>query len=296
MSAHCVVIDPFFSRSARHADVVLPGSTFAEEAGTITTIEGRVVRIDQAVEPVAGRADLDIIRELGGRLGAGEHVGFSTASEVFAEMREVSAGGPVDYAGITYDRLREEDGIFWPCPSTDHPGTPQLYTERFHHPDGRARFHPITGGGLLPVSATTTSAGFPLVLTTGRGLAQFLSGNQTMRIQGQNDRSPEPIVEVHPDTASANCLVEGQAVHITSRLGTEEFLWQANPYLRPDTLFLPYHWPACNRLIAADLDPISKIPGFKYTPVRVRPVSPVTESCPTSTQTGATPASVAAEP
>ncbi|MEL6981300.1 MAG: molybdopterin oxidoreductase family protein [Actinomycetota bacterium] len=264
---HVVMVDPFFSPSMIHADVVLPGSTFAEEEGTITTIEGRVVRCDQAVEPVAGRNDLDLLTDLADRLGAGDHFRFRTGREVFAEMRMVSAGGPVDYAGMTWDRLRDEDGLFWPCPDEDHPGTPQLYLDRFAHPDGRARFHVVD----VPTPPEPVSAERPLVLTTGRVLAHFLSGNQTMRIPEQNAAASEPVLEVHPDTAADHHLVEGEPVTITSALANSTIAWSPNLDLRPDTLFLPYHWPECNRLVAAHLDPVSRIPGFKYTPVSIEP-------------------------
>jgi len=264
---HVVMIEPFFSRSAKFADLVLPGTTFAEEDGTITTLEGRVVRIDQAVAPVPRRSDLDIIRNLARRLGSAQHFDFHRASDVFDEMRAVSAGGPVDYAGITYDRIRREGGVCWPCPDEKHPGTPQLYTERFHHADGRARFHSVA-----PVAPpTVTDEDFPLVLTTGRVLAQFLSGNQTMRIEAQQVLEPEPFVEVHPSTAAVAGLIAGEPAVLVSRQASVEVAWRVNPDLREDTLFMPYHWPECNRLVAADLDPISKIPGFKYTPVSLAP-------------------------
>ncbi len=265
---HVVIIDPFFSRSARHADVVLPGSTFAEESGTITTLEGRVVRIDQAVDPIAGLDDIKIIRALAERLGAPSHFEFDGAEQVFEEMRVVSAGGFVDYSGITYDRLRRDDGVFWPCPAPHHRGTPQLYTERFAHADGRARFTPVEATPPVePVDANR-----PLVLTTGRELAQFLSGNQTMRIEAQQRLAPVPILEVHPDTAAEHELEPDGFVRITSSVGSSVIGWRPNVDLRPDTLFLPYHWPECNRLVAAHLDPISKIPAFKYTAVSIEPV------------------------
>ena len=286
---HCVVIDPFFSESARHADIVLPGSTFAEEDGTITTIEGRVVRMDQAVPPIAHRGDIDVIRNLARRLGAAEHFRFFTGREVFEEMRRVSAGGPVDYAGMTYERIRDEDGLFWPCPTVDHPGTPQLYTDRFAHADGLAKFHVIEPAG----PPTPTDDLHPLVLTTGRVLAQFLSGNQTMRIPEQNAKAPHAVLEVHPETASSSGLIEGQMAQLTSRQGTSAVQWIANADLRPDTVFLPYHWVECNRLVAADLDPISKIPGFKYTPVSLEPVR---EAMTTSTLPPTSRASVSSEP
>jgi len=265
---HVVMIDPFFSRSARHADIVLPGSTFAEEEGTVTTIEGRIIRVDQAVSPVAKRADIDLIRNLARRLGAARHFNFFTGAEVFEEMRVVSAGGPNDYAGITWDRIRDEGGVFWPCPDEKHPGTPQLYTERFHHPDGLARFHAVVP---RPPGPSVNSA-YPLVLTTGRVPAQFLSGNQTMRIAGQNRVAPGAFVEIHPDTARAYGLSVGDAVEVSSRQGTVEVPWVGNDRLRNDTIFMPYHWVECNTLVAPELDPLSKIPGFKYTPVMVQAV------------------------
>ncbi|MEM7093403.1 MAG: molybdopterin oxidoreductase family protein [Actinomycetota bacterium] len=268
---HLVVVDPFFSESARHAHVVLPGTTFAEEAGTITTLEGRVVRVDQAVEPAAGRSDLEVLRGLAARLGAADHFRFEHPREVYEEMRVVSAGGPVDYAGITWGRLRDEDGVFWPCPDEDHPGTPQLYTEVFAHADGRARFHAV----LPPVPPLVADAAYPVVLTTGRVLDQFLSGNQTRRMPTLADRTPSSVLEVHPDTALAFDLRLGESVQITSRLATVEVAWAPNPSLRPDTVFLPYHWPVCNRLVDEHLDPISRIPGFKYTPVTLAPAATV---------------------
>ncbi|MEM9037362.1 MAG: molybdopterin oxidoreductase family protein [Actinomycetota bacterium] len=261
---HVVVIDPFLSDfAARHADVVLPGSTWAEEEGTITTIEGRVLRCDQATEPVAGRADLEVIRGLADRLGVGTHFAFDRGREVWEEMRRVSAGGPNDYAGITWDRAR--DGVFWPCPTEDHPGTPQLYVERFATPDGRARFHPVEASA----PPLLVDEDYPFVLTTGRHLAQYLSGNQTKRIADQNDKAPAPYVELHPDAAASLGLDELDHVVLVSRLARSVVPWRANPKLRADTVFMPYHWRQCNVHVDDDLDPISKMPGFKYTPIAV---------------------------
>jgi assimilatory nitrate reductase catalytic subunit len=261
---HAVFIDPFLSETAlRHAHVVLPGSTWAEEEGTVTTIEGRVVRCDQAVPPVADRADLDVIRNLARRLGASKHFSFARGRDVFEEMRMVSAGGPNDYAGITWDRARQ--GVFWPCPTEDHAGTPQLYIDRFAHADGKARCVPFA----YAEPPVLTDDEYPLVLTTGRHLAQFLSGNQTKRIPSQNDKAPAPYVELHPETAAALGVTSEDSVRLRTRQGVSTTPWIANEELRRDTVFMPYHWEECNRLVASDLDPTSKIPGFKYTPVHV---------------------------
>ncbi len=267
---HHVLIDPFLSASARQASVVLPGTTFAEESGTITTIEGRVVRIDQAIEPINGFSDLDILGALAERLGAESGFTYPNPQAIFEEMRKVTSGGPIDYAGMTYDRIRDEGGLQWPCPSEDHPGTPQLYTERFAHADGRARFHAIVPRD-VPI---VISEQFPLILTTGRLLAQFLSANQTGRIDRQNKAAPGPFVEIHPDTARAYSLEKGQLVRLSSEQGTVVVPWVSNRRIRHDTLFMPYHWAECNLLVADDLDPLSRIPGFKYTPVRIAPVEP----------------------
>ncbi|MEM7142146.1 MAG: molybdopterin oxidoreductase family protein [Actinomycetota bacterium] len=260
-----VAVDPFFSRSCDHADVVLPGATFAEESGTITTLEGRVIRIDQAVAPESGRSEISVLSAVAAGLGASGRFDYDTPEEVFEEMRLVSSGGPVDYAGITYARLREHDGVFWPCPTDDHPGTPQLYTERFAHVDGRARFVPTSP---VPPPVDTDR---PYVLTTGRVLSEYLSGNQTMRLRR---RGPDgPFVEIHPSTALGLGLDVDDAIELATVTGTSVVPWVANADLRPDTVFMPYHWPACNRLIASDLDPHSRIPGFKFAAVALRVAS-----------------------
>ena len=265
---HHVVIDPFFSASAVYADVVLPGSTFAEESGTITTIEGRVVRIDQAISSVTGWSDLDIIAALADRLDSETSFSYPSPEAIFEEMRAVSAGGPVDYSGMSYERIRGEGGLFWPCPGSDHPGTPQLYVDRFAHADGRAKFHAVVPRP-FPVE---TSPDFPLVLTTGRLLAQFLSANQTGRIERQRRLAPGPFVEVNPNTAAAYGLEDDHLVEVTSHQGVVRVPWRANRRIRHDTLFMPYHWAECNTLVARDLDPLAKIPGFKYTPVQIEAV------------------------
>jgi assimilatory nitrate reductase catalytic subunit len=267
---HLVVIDPFLSETASRASVVLPGTTFGEIEGTITSLEGRVLRCDQAVPPVAGRSEIDVLRNLANRLGAGRHFRYTRGREVFEELRRLSAGGPVDYAGITWRRLRETDGVFWPCPSEDHPGTPLLHTQAFGHPDGRARFARVE-----PAPPAADKSSWPLVLSTGRVLHHYLSGAQTRRIPAQLAVSPHPVLEVHPETAAACGLDPDDLVQVTSDRGQIVVGWTANPKLRPDTVFLPYHWPVANFLTAADqLDPTSRIPNFKVIPVRVSPVAP----------------------
>ncbi len=262
---HLVVIDPFPSEVLDYAHVVLPGTTFAEEEGTVTTIEGRVVRCEQITEPVSGPNEIEVLCRLGASLGANESFPFDRGRQVWEEMRLLSAGGPNDYSGITWDRTA--DGLAWPCPSPDHPGTPRLYEQRFAHDDGLARFHPIQP----PIDRQICDE-FPLAMTNGRHLAHYLSRNQTKRIAAQDSKAPEPYVEIHPETAEKLGIGQGQAVSITSATGRSTVNWRANDRLRPDTVFMLYHWPECNELVADDLDPVSKMPGFKHTPVRLGPV------------------------
>jgi assimilatory nitrate reductase catalytic subunit len=139
---HCVVVDPFPSEATMaNADVVLPGTVLVEEEGTVTTVEGRLVRCDRAVPPAARYGDIDIVRNLARRLGCRHHFDFVRGREVWEEMRRVSVGAPDDHFGLTWDRAR--DGVFPPCPDEDHPGTPRLFLDGFATADGRARFRPV---------------------------------------------------------------------------------------------------------------------------------------------------------
>src|SRR4051794_18701543 len=158
------VADVVLSETAALADVVLPVTQWAEETGTTTNLEGRVLLRRRAVTAPEGvRSDLDVLHGLAGLLGHGK--GFpADPEEVFDELRRASAGGAADYAGITYERIAAEDGVFWPCPDTGHAGTPRLFLDRFATDDGRARFVPVTHRP----SAEETDAEYPVVLTTGR--------------------------------------------------------------------------------------------------------------------------------
>ena len=264
---HHVIIDPFFSASAAYANVVLPGSTFAEETGTVTTLEGRVIVTDKAVAPLTGWSDLDILAGLAERLESEVSFRYPAQEAIFDEMRTMSEGAPVDISGMTYERLRESGGIFWPCPTADHPGTPQLYQDRFSHADGKARFHAVAP---RPIRSESSKE-FPLLLMTGRLLAHFLTANQTGRIQRQQERSPGPYIELHPTTAAAYGIDTEDLVEVTSQQGTVRLPWRANRGMRYDTLFMPYHWAECNVLVSRELDPASAIPSFKYTPIRIEP-------------------------
>src|SRR6185503_19275079 len=123
-----VAIDFFLSETGRHADVVLPGSLMEEDEGTTTNVEGRVILHKKAVDPPpSARADWRIICDLASRLGAADKFDYGSPRDIFEELRRASKGGIADYAGITWERIEREHGVFWPCPELDHPGTPRLY-------------------------------------------------------------------------------------------------------------------------------------------------------------------------
>jgi assimilatory nitrate reductase catalytic subunit len=266
------VCDIVVSETAELADVVLPITQWAEESGTMTNLEGRVLLRQQAIAPPAGvRSDLDVIAGLASRLGAPGR--WDTEPEaVFAELRRASAGGPADYSGISYDRIAAEDGVFWPCPSDDHPGTPRMFLDGFATPDGRARFVAVEHRAV----AEDVDAEYPVYLTTGRVLQHYQSGAQTRRIAQLRDAQPEPMVELHPDLAELHDLQEGDRVRLVSRRGAAEGLVRITESIRYDTVFMPFHWGGAgsvNLVTNTALDPISKMPEFKVCAIRLELVA-----------------------
>ncbi|MCV2491927.1 molybdopterin oxidoreductase family protein [Geodermatophilus sp. YIM 151500] len=275
------VSDFFLSETAALADVVLPSAMWAEEDGTMTNLEGRVIRRRRALDPPEGvRDDLRLLAELAGRLGVGER--FSADPEtVFAELGRASAGGAADYSGIDYRRIDDEQGVFWPCPRTApgepaHPGTPRLFTERFATPDGRARFLRVEH--VEPHERP--DADYPYVLTTGRVLAQYQSGTQTRRSKSLRMVAPAPRAELHPDLARRLGIGPDDVVELATRRGVARFTATLTDAVRPDVVFAPFHWgggSSANALTDPALDPTSRMPAFKVCAVAVRRVGPPDE-------------------
>jgi assimilatory nitrate reductase catalytic subunit len=267
-----VCIDFFMSEGARYADVVLPGSTWSEDEGVTCNSEGRVVKINKANDsPGEARADWWIVQEIARRMGRGKYFEFSSPREIFDELRIASRGGNADYYGITWEKIEQHNGIFWPCPTADHPGTPRLFEERFYHPDGKAKFHAIEYN---PPNEVPDEE-FPLILTSGRVVYQYLSGNQTRRIGFLVQQCPEPYVEIHPETAMKLKINDGERVKVRSRRGEGIFPALVVRTIRPDTIFIPYHWGenlAVNQLTNPALDPTSKIPEFKACSARIEKI------------------------
>ncbi len=270
------VADVVLSETAELADVVLPVTQWAEESGTVTNLEGRVLLRRRAVTaPARVRSDLEVLHGLAARLGHGR--GFpAEPEEVFEELRRASAGGPADYSGISYERLAEGEGegLFWPCPAPPapsgppHPGTRRLFLDRFATEDGRARFVPV----VHRAAAEEPDAEYPVLLTTGRVLAQYQSGAQTRRVAELNSAAPGPFVELHPRLAARLSIAEGDAVAVVSRRGRAVAPARITSSIRSDTVFMPFHWPGegrANSLTHPALDPVSRMPEFKVCAVRL---------------------------
>ena len=264
-----VVADFFVSETAQFAHVVLPSAQWAEEEGTLTNLEGRVLMRRRVVDPPVGvRTDVEILLELGRCLGHRRQFTYATTEAVFDELRRATRGGAADYSGISYARIESGDGVFWPCPSLDHPGTPRLFAETFPTDNGRAHFHAVSHRS-VPEQLTKE---YPLYLTTGRLLAQYQSGTQTRRTRSLQELASSPLAEIHPATASALGVAAGDRVALKTRRGSAIFTVKTTTTIREDTVFVPFHWggeESANNLTNAVLDPTSKMPEFKVCATRI---------------------------
>lgn len=280
-----VAIDFFMSETASFADIVLPGSLQEEDEGMVTSAEGRVIKINPAVSPPGdARQDWKIIQDIARALHREKGFTFASPESILNELRVASKGGIADYSGITYEKIEKNNGIFWPCPSDDHPGTPRLFEPGswnpvakgngpFYFPDGKARF--VVAKYTPPTEDTDTE--YPLMLTTGRVISHFLSGTQTRRIGPLLDHCPEPYIEVHPQLAAKLEIQNDDWATAETRRGTCTLRARVVKTIRPDTIFIPYHWPgrkSANQLTIAAQDPISKIPEYKVCAVRLRNANP----------------------
>ncbi|HEX2145519.1 MAG TPA: molybdopterin dinucleotide binding domain-containing protein, partial [Glycomyces sp.] len=266
----CLVsFDFVMSETAQLAEVVLPVTQWAEEDGTMTNLEGRIIRRRTLRDAPDGvQSDLWIMKELAARLDAPG--GYSTDPEaIFEELGRASAGGKADYSVITYERL-EEQTFQWPVPSADHQGTPRMFADfTFNTPDGKAKF--IAVDHRHP--AERRDSVYPLYLTTGRVLTQYQSGAQTRLIDSLGGTpDSEQFLQIHPDTAVRHGIGEGDFVRITSRRGSYTAPARLSVDIRPDTVFSPFHFPGAgnaNAAVSDVLDPISRMPEFKVCAVKI---------------------------
>jgi formate dehydrogenase major subunit/formate dehydrogenase alpha subunit len=254
-----VVQDIFLTETAKLAHVVLPSACFAEKDGTFANTERRVQRVRKAVEPPGeAREDWKTVCDVATRMGY--PMSYADSRQIMDELRTVTPS----YAGISYERI-EQQGIHWPCPNEEHPGTPILHREQFTI--GKGVFSAID---YLP-PAETADREFPFFLTTGRLLYHYHTGTMTMKTGGLNEIAPECFVEISPQDARELAVQDGALVRIASRRGSIQARLKVSPKAVRGTVFLPFHYAqaAANRLTNAALDPICGIPELKVCAVKL---------------------------
>ena len=260
------VIDIFMNETAELADVVLPAASLAEKDGTTTNTDRRVQRIRKAVDPPGeARADWQVLAELATRLGYPMIYGHP--SEIFDEMRTVTPG----YAGISYERI-EHQGVQWPCPTEDHPGTPFLYEDGL--PRGLGKFFPLEYRP--PVELPDDE--YPFILSTGRVLYHWHGGTMSRESPSLAGIYPKGLVEIHPGDGLRLGIESGDWVKVTSRRGDVTAEAKVTDKSPPGVVFISFHWKeaAANVLTINELDPVAKIPEYKFCAVRMEKI-PVPE-------------------
>lgn len=257
-----VVQDIFLTETAMLADVVLPGASFAEKDGTFSNTERRVQRVRKAVEPVAGKADWEVIASI--LTGMGFPHEYASASDVFDELAKVTP----QYAGMSFDRL-DQSGLQWPCPTADHPGTKYLHMGKFSRGLGK-----FTGVDFKP-PAELPDAEYPFVLNTGRRLYHYHTGTMTRRAKGLSTIYGEESIEVNPIDACKLNVGEGELVRVSSRRGSVHVKVNVTKRVPQGMVFTSFHFAevAINFLTNSARDPIAKIPELKVCAVKVEKIS-----------------------
>ena len=256
--------DLFLTESARYADVVLPAASFAEKDGTFTNTERRVQRVRQAIQPVGeAKPDWWIVGQIAQRMGA-RGFDYRGPSEI---MDEIAALTPI-YGGISYPRL-DGDGLQWPCPTPDHPGTGFLHAGRFSR--GKGRFMPL----VYKPSAELPDDKYPLLLTTDRSLFHYHTSTMTRRVKGLEVLDSRELLKMNPQDADCLNVTDGDKVKVSSRRGETEVEVQVTDICPPGVVSMTFHfWEVpTNVLTNRALDPVAKIPETKVAAVRVEKVS-----------------------
>ncbi len=254
-----VVQDIFLTETAQLADVVLPAAAFAEKDGTFTNTERRVQRLREAIQaPGESRLDWAIVCDLARRMGY--EMSYRDTSAVQDEIASLT---PI-YGGVTYDRL-DGDGLQWPCPDRDHPGTVYLHKDRFSR--GLGKFHPVS---FIPARELPDEE-YPFLLSTGRLLQHFHTGSMTRRSKVLDEIVPHGEVEIHPDDAARLGIENDEVVRVATRRGVIETPARVSERVTAGSLFMAFHFAeaAANRLTSDALDPIAKIPELKVCAARV---------------------------
>jgi formate dehydrogenase alpha subunit len=254
-----IVQDVFLTQTAKLAQVVLPGTSFAEKDGTFSNTERRVLLVRQAVKPIGdSRPDWQIICDLSTRLGY--PMSYASPEEIFNEMRKLTPS----YAGMTYARL-EKAGLQWPCPTEDHPGTVFLHKDRFSR--GKGMLHAID----YKPPAEEPDADYPMFLTTGRAFVHYHSGTMTRVSPTLHREMGTGYVEISPTDAKNLGIKNGERIKVSSRRGEIQIKAKISRKVNRGVVFIPFHFAeaAANMLTNPAYDPTAKIPEYKACAVKV---------------------------
>jgi predicted molibdopterin-dependent oxidoreductase YjgC len=260
-----VVQDIFPTETTALAHVVLPATSFAEKDGTFTNTERRVQIVRQAIEPVSGsQPDWSIACQIGRRMGA-SGFDFKNPQEILDEINRVTPS----YSGISYERLQTCGSLQWPCPTTDHPGTPILHTQKFTR--GRGKLMPLVYRPPFEIP----DAEYPLILNTGRSLFHFHTGTMTRRVKGLNAFMNEEKLQINQTDAQKLGVCEGDLVSITSRRGRVTAKAMITDITDQGSVFMTFHFreTPTNSLTNPAIDPVAKTPEYKTCAVRVDKIS-----------------------
>jgi formate dehydrogenase major subunit len=258
-----VVQDIFLTETAYLADIILPASAWPEKTGTVTNTDRMVQLGWQALDlPGEAKHDLWIIQEIARRMGLDWN--YPGPKDVFNEMRKAMPS----IAGITWERLERETSVTYPCEHEGDPGEPVVFTDHFPTANGRGRFVPAD---IIPANERPDHD-FPLVLITGRQLEHWHTGSMTRRAGVLDAIEPEPVASLHPLDLEAIGVQAGDVVTVESRRGEISLYARADDGTPHGTVFIPFcfYEAAANLLTNPALDPVGKIPEFKYCAVRVK--------------------------
>jgi len=260
-----VIQDIFHTETTPYADVILPASSYAEKDGTFVNSDRRVVRVRKAVEmPGQAEEDWKIIVKIAERMGY--DIGkYNNAKEIFEEIRKAT---PI-IEGVTYERI-DHEGLQWPCPTTDHPGTRTLFIEQFKTSHGLGILNPVD----YTPQSEIPSQKYPFVMNTGRVLYQYHTSTMSRRNKSLTDFENESYVLMHPEDCKKYGLHDGDKVKISNKRGDLETVIKESEQVAAGELFMPWHYreSLVNKLTRGDLDPYSKIPPYKNSVCKVEKV------------------------
>lgn len=260
-----VVQDIFMTETAKLANIVLPAADFVEKTGTFTNSERRVQLINKAVDPPGeAKEDWVIVKLLAEKMGFKDQFNFNSAEEVFEEMRKAIP----QYSKITYKKLGKK-GIQWPCDKKNPKGTKILYTKDFGYSGKRAIFYPVSF-----VGPQTLDHAYPYVLISHRWLEHFNTGVMTRKVEALNKIKPEAYVEISKEDANELNIKDGEMIKISSPFGELEIKAKISERVSKGIITIPNHYSEkkANKLTSPILDPVSKIPAFKYCNVKIEKI------------------------